>query len=339
MNRQKVFCEIDFYKHFIDSYPNIPAPGEESIKQMKQWIDFNAFMFKSDIFFNINSEQFEDLANEDSYYKILWKRSANGECGVEFLPSDFPALTDFDQSNESVQEYFDAVFLTCHSKESCLLFESNFGIKAISLDNLNENNDLFNFKLVSIESGPKSYTNWRFLKSFQHVCNSLAIIDNYILSEKTILHENLFPILDSLLPNSLKIPFHISIFAKKEVNGRILNFQNFHDEIYSEIKRIRPDLNIKLGIFQIRNEIHDRNIITNYFILDSGSGFDLFKNKKARHQTKIIGFFPSFVSNIDSAGSRFIFDLKKTLKKIYFDAVISQNLTTYWGVKENRLFN
>ncbi len=339
MNRQKVFCEIDFYKRFIYSYPNIPAPGEESIKQMKQWIDFNAFMFKSDIFFNINSEQFEDLSNEDSYYKILWKRSVNGECGVEFLPSDFPVLADFNQSDESIQEHFDAVFLTCESKETCSLFESNFGIKAISIDNLPENNDLFNFKLVSVESGSKSHNDWRFLKSFKHVCNSLAIVDNYILSDKTILSENLFPILDTLLPYSLKISFQISIFAKKEVNGRNLNFQHFHDEIDSEIKRIRPDLNVKLGIFQIRNEIHDRNIFTNYFILDSGSGFDLFRNKKARHQTKIVGYFPSFVSNFDQDSGKFYNSLKKTLRKIYKDAVQNQNITLYWGVKENRLFN
>jgi len=101
MDRQKVFCEIDFYMKFVNSYPKEVVPGEESIKRTKLWIDFNSFLFKSDIHFDINVIDFETLAASDEYYKLWWKKSANGECGIEFDGLEFPKLKEFEKVSEN----------------------------------------------------------------------------------------------------------------------------------------------------------------------------------------------------------------------------------------------
>jgi len=339
MERQKVYCEIDFYKQFVNAYPKEPTPGEESIKKMKYWIDFNSFLFKSDIYFNINSSQYEALAADEIYFKTLWKKSANGECGVEFIVSEFPIIKDFDENIKDNKDFLEAVYLTCESIELCKEIENFYGIKVICIANFFDNENLFVDHAEPIELGDKSHTDWRFLGTFKHHCNTLAIVDNYILKDKSVIIENLIPILDYLLPQKLKIPFQISIFAVKELkHGPNLNFKSFHEFISDEIKRIRPELNFNLGIFQLRNEFHDRNLITNYIFIDSGGGFDLFKKKKAIHQTKVAGFYPSFVPNMKQGGIQLYFQVRKSLKKIHHNACQTEFLTTYWGDKENRLF-
>jgi hypothetical protein len=340
MERQKVYCEIDFYKQFLNSYPKEPTPGEESIKKMKYWIAFNSFLFKSDIFFNISIAQFEALTADEIYFKTLWKKSANGECGIEFIASEFPIIKELDECINNKKDFSEAVYLTCEAVELCKEIENSYGIKVICISNLYENEKLFDFHIEPILSGINGHTTWSFLEIYKHNCNSLAIVDNYILTDTSVIMENLLPILDALLPKRIKTSFHISVFAKKEFPGRPgKDFKLYHDLIRSEIETMRPDLDFKLGIFQLRREIHDRNLITNYIYIDSGSGFNLFRNNISIHQTKIIGFYPSFISNVNLGGSNLNYALRKSLKKIYSDACKTEFLTTYWGDKVNRLFD
>lgn len=340
MERQKIYCEIGFYEQFIKSYPTNSSPSDASINKLKYWINFYSFLSRSDIFFNISSEQFESLTINEYWFKSLWKKSANGECGVEFIASEFPAIIEIAKNINNRRDFLDAIYLTCTPLDLCEEFEKSFGIKVICFEKLFENDELFNIHIESIESGSRSHTNWRFLETYKHVCNSLAIVDNYILADKNNILENLVPILDSLLPKNLKASFHISVFAKKEIKGGITkDFKSYHDLIKHEIERIRPELNFTLGIFQLRREIHDRNLITNNYIIESGSGFNLFKRERALNQTKIIGFYPSFVTNANTGGCKLYFDLRKSLRKIYHDACQTDFLTTYWGVKDNRLFD
>ena len=75
-------------------------------------------------------------------------------------------------------------------------------------------------------------------------------------------------------------------------------------------------------------------------MLPEMDGFDLFKNRIANHQTKIIGFYPFAISNLNDGAHILNNDLRNTLKTIYKNAgvVIDSKKANYFcGVKENRL--
>ena len=161
----------------------------------------------------------------------------------------------------------------------------------------------------------------------------MAIVDNYVLKSESIIKENLLPIFDKLLPHNLKIPFHISVFAENEFHNK-----EYYELIKKLIEKIRPDLTFNLTLHQLHNEFHDRSIITNYLLLDSGSGFDLFIKNKASHQTSITGYYPFSTSNINIDARLKYQIIRKSLKKVFGGACSNENLTNYWGYKENRLF-
>ena len=55
MERQRVYCEIEFYKQFINAFPKEVIPTEEGILKSKRWVDFHSYLFKSDLIFNIKN--------------------------------------------------------------------------------------------------------------------------------------------------------------------------------------------------------------------------------------------------------------------------------------------
>jgi len=335
MERQKVYCEIDFYKRFVGSFPQEVIPSEEGIKKHKIWIDFYSYLYKSDISFDIDVQQYKSFAENDEYFKLLWKKSANGECSLEFLDSSFPKLNEMDKNiNSEGSNYLKSVFLSCEPKEICESIENDYGLKVINIDNIFNEGEMFNVHIVTIERGNKTHTDWSFIERFKYHCNSIAIVDNYLLKEEKTIKENLFVILDKLLPDSIKIPFHISIFAKNDINN-----SERHILINNWIKAHKPNLNFKLTLHQLRNEFHDRSVVTNYFIIDSESGFDLFKDKKAIHQTKVIGYYPYSAANVNIESCQSYEVLIKSLKKIFNNSCSTKYLTNYWGDNENRLFN
>ena len=112
----------------------------------------------------------------------------------------------------------------------------------------------------------------------------------------------------------------------------------YYELIKKSLKNLRPKMNFKLTIHQLRSEFHDRTIITNYLLLDSGSGFDLFSKSKAIHQTSITGYYPFLTSNINiDVGLKYRV-IRKSLKKVSDSACSTEHLTNFWGDRENRLF-
>lgn len=312
MERQTVYCEIEFYKRFLDLFPKQILPSEDSIIRAKQWIDFSAFLFKSAIHINIGAEEFKRLSEQNEYYFFLWKKSVNGECFLEFDDLGFPNVREIHTLVTNNNKILNAVFLTTESAEECQKLEKIFGIRVISDKSIFQNENLFNTHIETINSGNHSHTNWDFLEVFKHPCNSIAIVDNYLLKNEEVIKANLIPILQKLIPYDLITPFHLSIFTSKKIKEgdkvAVIDFGKISKLIIEEIRKTRSkQFKLKVGIFNSNSkDYHDRVIITNYMIIDSGSGFDLFKkyelddgNEVAIHQTKIIGYYPHFASNLN----------------------------------------
>ena len=146
-------------------------------------------------------------------------------------------------------------------------------------------------------------------------CNSLCLSDNYIFSEIDNIHLNLIPLFDVLLPEKSDIEFHISIFTlfyyKNSDNS--IEIKDISRIVREGIKKIRPH-NFKFNLSIIRSSpsnYHDRVILTNNSIIQSGSGFGIFINDKVndklriRHRTTINRTHPITYSmaNVQNNGS------------------------------------
>jgi hypothetical protein len=354
MERKSVFCEIGFYTKFIDLYPTTFTTDEDVLKKSRYWIDFYSFITRSNLFFNISKFEFDSLKKENELLEKLWKRSTGGMMGLEFWENNFPNIINLNKTFANDNKLLESIFLSCEKEDKCKCIGDKYGIKIISINSIQNYpcDNLFDILIKSILKNSKHHFGWDFLSKLKHPCNTLTIVDNYILKEEVSIKENLIPLIETFLPANLEIPFHISIFAKKMIPKKNavtnvttlepIDFQNRINLITSLIKEKRPNLDIKIGLFEIGNELHDRSLMTNYLYLESGSGFDLFKNRKANHQTKIIGFYPFAISNINDGARILNNDLRNTLKTIYKNAVIdadNQKANYFCGDKENRLLD
>jgi hypothetical protein len=99
----------------------------------------------------------------------------------------------------------------------------------------------------------------------------MLVSDEYLCKDKNP-QDNIYVALEHLLPKNLEIDFHLTIFT-----GDLSQF----DAIEAKLKELR-NYSIFLTIIQVTkaNPIHDRNIITNYFWINSGHGFHLFQKGK-----------------------------------------------------------
>lgn len=126
-------------------------------------------------------------------------------------------------------------------------------------------------------------------------CNSLIIIDNYILSKTDLINENLTDILDTLIPSHLssKIDFHITFFTSS-----LNNAKDKLQSVTDMLKALRPEINFSLSIIKSSSDnFHDRNIISNNILISCGGGFDLFKLGKSQKTTTVSLHNPFITTN------------------------------------------
>jgi hypothetical protein len=342
MERQKVYCEIGFIKRFMELSPNHESYDVSENEKSIIWKNYLKFIFNSNIFLNISSlELKEHFESGNGIVKQLVKNWSNGnESLLECKKMNFVINNDLDKQLENDNVYFNSTLLLDQPISICNSIRNNYGLQVISPEEIFSNSKIFVEFKKSVKKDEFYLSMWNVLKDFKYPCNALSIIDNYVLLDDKIIKKNLIQILEYLLPKSLKIPFHISIFTLKEPNSKILNFENKKKFIESEIKFIRPNLKFKLSIFCLQDKTeHDRSLITNYLQIDSGSGFDLHgTNNKTTHKTTLNISFPITATYISDNSDNVTENLRMTMKKIFSNSSDSVLAKNYWGDKENRLF-
>ena len=131
----------------------------------------------------------------------------------------------------------------------------------------------------------ESLGGWDFLKEFREInFNKIVITDGYILANKTNqkIDQNIIPILKKIIENK-DSQVEVSFFTK-DLNP--ISHQPKH--IKEKAKKAIRDLNSVFANYKMKFKIfstgfdsrfsidfHDRNIATNFSLLDSGKGFNL----------------------------------------------------------------
>ena len=117
--------------------------------------------------------------------------------------------------------------------------------------------------------------------------NSAVIVDNYILEKFERRSESLYNLIKAIVPDGLVIPFHLTIFVYNK-NGEMNLKQDKLEQVIEEIHNLKLGSKIKISIIaHTRNDLtHDRYIITNFHLINSGRGFGVIDSRGVKENAQ-----------------------------------------------------
>ena len=352
MSKKKiVYCEMEFLQEFLNSYPLL-EPNDESLRLVDAWMSFYQFFCKADIFLNISASEFISFTHNNDWLKRLWKKSTDNQCGLEFEKDSFPDISLLNGYNAD-NKALNAVFLTTKEDEICNEKAKELGIFVFNPEMAKHCNHLFCDNGTAFPD--EKAKDWNFMKGLIgtnvrppiNISNSMLIIDNYLLCDDTDidyqkkLDYNLKPILQNLLPAQVAegLVYDITFFVGARSERKNL-YDAQYNYLHTMIQRLRKDLNFRLNIFiGKQDKFHDRSIITNNVLINSGHGFGILrKNGETNTPTSVNIVFPFFQTKIAWCDNTYL-NIIQTAKKIV-DRLHQPNVT-YWGEdeKDNKLIS
>lgn len=320
--RKTIYCEYQFVK-------SLPQD---------QLDDFYRFSNESVIVFDISMNQFLTESMENTIFKYIRKRQQAGGCELifEYDKDKF----DNDCKNAKMNSYNPVILIYQSNRQRkfdnrCSQLFRDYGfLSADQNDFLDKCNLIKDYGFAIKKSTIGSWK--KLLENIPVYGNSLIIVDNYLLDRDSTFDLNLEPILNALLPESLDVVYNISFFTQD--SNSTLKFNTV--KIKELIRNIRPNLNFTVNFFvDVKHLFHDRVIISNYFWMQCGAGFDLFGNKsKAIHSTSVTFIYPFIQNYVPWAKDAFCY-LLEDVKETANSAINNGPVIQYYGEsKKNRLF-
>ena len=330
--RKTIYCDWDFLESYISilggKTPDIDMPFCEN-NEVAQCVKELLLSSYVKLFINASKDKFDEKLKN-----IEKKRKNAAKKGREVGLTQFEKLlhyidmkqqnnllhvhinsVDIDFENLSQQEKFlNAMFFTSSPKEVCQKAMDDYGVIVICAENINDFCHLLYGNGTAIR---KQETNkWSSCLATEKPipCNSLIIVDNYILSKTDLIKENLTDILDTLIPSRLssKIDFQITIFTSSLNNAKD-RLQNVTDML----KALRPEMTFSVAIVKSSSDnFHDRNIISNNILVSCGGGFDLFKLGKSQ-KTTTVSLHNPFITFTEQWSRKAYSDILHDALKVY----------------------
>lgn len=282
MNKS-LYCDFVFLKRFSSS---CPKRDENPLNDdpVEAWRHVFQFIYNSN-FQVIDCISYEDLVQEMRKKSLLWILLKGRKCYHS-------NVHDFIERNIETG-FKQVIFLTSDSKTERQSLSSAFGIIVLGNEDVLTLDKAFRRNLLHLNiEDNKSYTSWNDLDLPTSICisNSMVVVDNYVLKDTKKFEQNLYSLLDKLLPERTEIEYHISIFTK--VFGSDFEMQLRFDKVNNKIKSIRPKLKFALEIRDADEQFHNRKVVTNNVYISCDKGFDLFPIRKDGADINIV--FPAF---------------------------------------------
>ena len=278
-------------------------------------------------------------------FKKLWK---NGKISVFSYPETFAQMeTDNGYFNGKTTE----LFFIDRSEDFCIKVENTFGLVCSCPELMDKSIPrLFVFEIKSINKNGK-VKSWDFLKNFRYPSNSAVVADNFILKDEAIVHDNLFQIIQNILPLHLVSSYDLTILTRE-----VKDLDYMYNYINEYCLNSFPyKINLSICIADLgRLGFHDRDIITNNCLYYSGAGFGLFKRsnngivisdptKVSIFPTTYTGHYSTLISkNAENAPpvQDNYFSVLNTYKLIWKELPDSIGLfKKFVGIRKNRLLD
>ena len=284
--KKPVYCDFEFLKKLRSSNGRFSPFG--SNEAMLLWLNTLQFLLKSKVQLNIDTKTFQKQIRKrdgDTFFE-LWKRVANGECEITFLEEHNAKF--YEQRLTSTEGLLNA-YLINEKKAVANHHGKKHGVVTITPDCWQDNETAkgksYLFKDNGWATQKGEYRTWgEMLRSNEYRladCNSMIIIDNYILKNSIAIEKNLYPILRELLPQELdqKTEFHLTIITENNPN-KPQDFNRIYTSIRKKIEEYFPKLKLQFDLYESsgKGEFHDRTIITNNAIISCEGGFDLINS-------------------------------------------------------------
>ncbi|MDR1896299.1 MAG: hypothetical protein LBR10_05870 [Prevotellaceae bacterium] len=291
MNVINIYCEFEFLKKFYAPVPEREksvSPGKS--QDEKYLIELDTLLCRRNcgIFLNIDKNTFNSFINDTSYLGIALS-------GLLSAHADGHTMMQFSQKKESLLSKCSTIFLLGESEDQCKRWQEKHGLFFISSENyLEPAQFLFSPYIKPIT---KRITNWDFLRKYRHPCNSITLIDPYLLSVEFYrinnLKTNIKTLFDALLPEKFQNgSFSVKIYTRREESDtNRYNYEKNQQIIKDTIKNIRRySYSIDVSFPDTQEKLHDRYLLTNYCLFSCGYGFLL--NPSRRETVTILTVWP-----------------------------------------------
>jgi hypothetical protein len=317
------YCQIKFLESIFTVLPTIPFNtmilNEEG--EVQDWNNLLDIIWKKSELYIDDYKALIVNSKTNPYFQKMINQHTSG--GSKIRESDF--------SQEGVKDsaYFKKVnpsSLHYYLNEIC---NSNMGVFTNTLKNWKGGTRYISSRESFTVSKVKELNNflgWGFLKKTGLPINAAIISDRYFLKDRGRFKQNLLALLINLIPSSLEnVDFHLSIITSSEhVDSPSIVFKEINTFLRKEIIA-----KVDFTLFDLpeRECPHDRDLVTNYFRLNSGNSFDYYdRNGNFRHNTKL----EYFALNSESKNTH-------ALKLQEFKNVMDN--ARYIGTGNNRLVN
>ncbi|QDO95305.1 hypothetical protein FNB79_15445 [Formosa sediminum] len=295
--------------HFFKTFSNSERFSEEA-DTLAEIFDF--FKSKSDIKLETDLKQvINELDNKTAQLAtVLINKFTTGRNNTKIsshCQNEFRNLKRVDVYSK-LKHPFSSFWLGREYNHSAEKYELNNPYFFITPEN-----DLLKWKTISkqrifyvqhyaVGKEEEILTHWEQLFEYKHSFRDILISDRYCLKDNVAFKENIIPLLKTILkPGSVGI--NISFFIKP---GEAL--YSSVDELYSFVEQSLHEHDIRfsnISIILSRKTPHDRYIMTNNFIFESGDSFSYFE-KNNIHKTSgtkltirpIFKFEPNVLQNL-----------------------------------------
>lgn len=285
MERQTLYCELDFLVRLIEDKPApSPAGDLEEPVELTNWKNYvGLFLHNSKICMETKREKLHELIRTNKFFSVLLKQFQSAEIDLSFC-----RLDEIDARPSGFFNEIDphALFFL-DSAERCRKLSEAHGMIFVSnelRDDLAECIFGYEADFVSVGKRENKLRDWDFISRYKHPCNSLIISDNYILADSRRIRNNLLELVDKLLPEKLERDFQLVILTGNA--GERIDVENRYRYLVEQVGKLR-EYPIELKIVARSVDNHDRNILTNYLWISSGYGFSIFKGRQPGANTHI----------------------------------------------------
>lgn len=283
---------------------------------------------------NLRTDIEDEVWDTDPFLKILWKKYLSSQSDVELFEK-----ISIDKPEENIED-LTAIYLTDADTQTCHNLGENYGIEVINSTDLSHKEFLFKGDGFLLTKNKECYKDryLQFTSQIHYPCNSMILIDPYILTNKQNVERSLYYLLDAILPyKKQQVVFHLSIFSMLGAkNNDALNVKEYHTIISDLIKNIREGLDFIMTLYAIGSaeEFHRRMIITNNVLFSADDGFEVFKdNGQASKNASFDIVLPRLLGDDRLDMSNYLRWIKIAKNRSH-----RQYEKHFYGTKENRLF-
>jgi len=244
---------------------------------------FRTMLDVSDVLSNsdVITDAPEELIRKDTFLMVMIRQGNYHRCDSNYINKKVEGLNTSSDTTDLC-----ATYMLDKSPMLCDGYGVQYGVLAMSADGLWKKRFLFKGDGFNLEKNLIYQNGYKgFSRQLQHPCNSMVVIDPYILTDKSNISNNLINLLDAMLPTQSQVTFHIliiSVLGDPEKNI-VYNINDIFDDIDKGIKGIRPKLSsFSLCLFSILKggAFHRRLVLTNNVMADFADGINLFNGDK-----------------------------------------------------------